>query len=161
MCACEGDITAMLSSLILHAVTSQAVLMGNFGSRPGEFEAKKGEVTIEHDIIPLSMGSGGLTVRDYHGRRFGATGYADIRREPMTLLNVDTSLNRISVLEGRIKGSEDGIHCRIIIHMSVKGDVQRVPEIIVGSQHVSMTFGHWLSALKEAGDLLGFEVQHL
>ncbi|RKY75278.1 hypothetical protein DRQ00_10790, partial [candidate division KSB1 bacterium] len=76
-------------------------------------------------------------------------------------LNVDTSLNRISVLEGRIKGSEDGIHCRIIIHMSVKGDVQRVPEIIVGSQHVSMTFGHWLSALKEAGDLLGFEVQHL
>jgi len=161
MCACEGDITAMLSSLILHALTGQAVLMGNFGSRPGEFEAKKGEVTIEHDIIPLSMGSRGLTVRDYHGRRFGVTGYADIRREPMTLLNVDTSLNRISVLEGRIKGSEDGIHCRIIIHMSVKGDVQRVPEIIVGSQHVSMTFGHWLSALKEAGDLLGFEVQHL
>jgi len=31
----------------------------------------------------------------------------------------------------------------------------------VGSQHFSMTFGHWLPAMIEAGDLLGFEVQHL
>ena len=161
ICACEGDITAMLSSLMLHAVSGQSMLMGNFGSRPGAFEAKEGEVTIEHDIIPLSMASRGFTVRDYHGRKFGVTGYADIKTGPMTLLNVDTSLNRISVLEGRIKGSEDGIHCRIIVHMHVEGDVQRVPEIIVGSQHVSMTFGHWLGALKEVGNLLALEVRHL
>ena len=44
--------------------------------------------------------------------------------------------------------------------MSVEGDIQSVPEIIVGSQHVSMTFGHWLGAIKEAGNLLGLEVQH-
>ena len=161
MCSCEGDITAMLSSFMIHAVSGQSMLMGNFGSRPGHFEAKKGEVTIEHDIIPRSMASRGFTVRDYHGRKFGVTGYADIKKEPMTLLNVDKSLNTISVIEGKIKSSEDGIHCRIIIHMSVEGDVQRVPEIIVGSQHVSMTFGHWLGALKEAGCLLGVEVRHL
>lgn len=85
-------------------------------------------------------------------------------REPyqrLTLLNLDTSLNRISVIEGRIKGSEDGTHCRIIVHMCVDWDVTRVPEIIVGSQHVSMTFGHWLGALKEVENLLGLEVQHL
>jgi len=161
MCSCEGDITAMLSSLMLHSVSGQAMLMGNFGSRPGAFEAEEGEVTIEHDIIPRSMASRGFTVRDYHGRKFGVTGYADVKMEPMTLLNVDTSLNRISVLEGKIKGSEDGIHCRIIVHMSVEGNVQSVPEIIVGSQHVSMTFGHWLGALKEVGDLLDLEIRHL
>ena len=161
MCSCEGDITAMLSSFMIHAVSDQTMLMGNFGSRPGLFEAKKGEVTIEHDIIPRSMASRGFTVRDYHGRKFGVTGYAEIKKEPMTLLNVDKSLNTISVIEGKIKSSEDGIHCRIIIHMSVEGDVQEVPEIIVGSQHVSMTFGHWLGALKELGDLLDLEVRHL
>ncbi|MCD6082537.1 hypothetical protein J7J59_00240 [Candidatus Aerophobetes bacterium] len=162
MCACEGDITAMLSSLMLHAVSGQSVLMGNFGSSPGHFEAKEGEVTIEHDIIPLSMAKTGYTVRDYHGRRFGVTGYADIKdNQPMTILNVDRSLDKISVIEGTIKGSEDGIHCRVIVRMNVDGDVKRVPEIIVGSQHVSMTFGHHLSALKEVGNLLGFEVRHL
>jgi len=162
MCACEGDITAMLSSLMLHAVSGQSVLMGNFGSSPGHFEAKEGEVTIEHDIIPLSMVKTGYTVRDYHGRKFGVTGYADIKdNQPMTILNVDRSLDKISVIEGTIKGSEDGIHCRVIVRMNVDGDVKRVPEIIVGSQHVSMTFGHHLSALKEVGNLLGFEVRHL
>jgi len=162
MCACEGDITAMVSSLMLHAITDQSVLMGNFGSRPGAFEARPGEVTIEHDIIPLSMAASGYTVRDYHGRRFGVTGYADIKDDqPMTLLNVNSALDRMSVVEGTIKGSEDGIHCRIIIHMDVDGDIERVPEIIVGSQHVSMTFGHWLNSLSEAGALLGLEVRHL
>jgi len=162
MCACEGDITAMLSSLMLHAVSGQSVLMGNFGSSPGHFEAREGEVTIEHDIIPLSMAKTGYTVRDYHGRRFGVTGYADIKdNQPMTILNVDRSLDKISVIEGTIKGSEDGIHCRVIVRMNVDGDVKRVPEIIVGSQHVSMAFGHHLSALKEVGNLLGFEVRHL
>ncbi len=162
MCACEGDITAMLSSLMIHAVSGQAMLMGNFGSRPGMFEAKEGEVSIEHDIIPLSMSSTGFTVRDYHGRNFGVTGYAPIRAgEPMTLLNLDPSLGSISVIEGTVKGSEDGIHCRVIVHLEVDGDVTRVPEVIVGSQHVSMTFGHWLGALREVGKLLDLEVRHL
>ncbi len=161
MCSCEGDITAMLSSLMIHAVSGQSMLMGNFGSRPGWFEAKEGEITIEHDIIPLSMASTGFTVRDYHGRKFGVTGYATIKKEPMTLLNMDKSLKKISVIEGKIKNSVDGIHCRVIVHMKVDGDVKRVPEIIVGSQHVSMTFGRYLGALKEYASLAGMEIHHL
>ncbi|MFO7898182.1 MAG: hypothetical protein R6V58_03875 [Planctomycetota bacterium] len=162
MCACEGDITAMLSSFILHAVSGGPVLMGNFGARPGQFEAREGEVSIEHDVIPRSMATAGFTVRDYHSRRFGVTGYAPVRTdEPMTLLNMGSDLGRISVLEGTVKGSEDGGHCRVIIHMSVDGDVERVPEVIVGSQHVSMTFGRWAAGLGEASGLLEMEMRHL
>jgi len=162
MCACEGDITAMLSSLVLHAVSDRPVLMGNFGARPGQFEARQGEVTIEHDVIPRSMASTGFTVRDYHGRRFGVTGYAPIQAgEPMTVLNMDSDLQHMSVLQGTVKGSEDGGHCRVIVRMSIDGDVGRVPQVIVGSQHVSMAFGHWLEALEEAGKLLNMEVRHL
>jgi len=161
-CACEGDITAMLSSLVIHAVSQRSTLMGNLGARPGQFEAREGEVTIEHDVIPRSMASDGFTVRDYHGRRFGVTGYAPIRTdEPMTLLNMDAELQRMSVLEGTIKGSEDGGHCRVIVRMSVDGDVRRVPEVMVGSQHVSMAFGHWLDAVVQAASLLGMEVRRL
>jgi L-fucose isomerase-like protein len=161
MCSCEGDITAMLSSLMIHAVSGQSMLMGNFGSSPGWFEAKEGEITIEHDIIPISMASTGFTVRDYHGRKFGVTGYATIKKEPMTLLNMDKSLKKISVIEGKIKNSVDGIHCRVIVHMKVDGDVNKVPEIIVGSQHVSMTFGRYLGALKQYASLAGIEISHL
>lgn len=161
MCACEGDITAMLASLLLHAVSDQPVLMGNFGYRKGMFEAHAGEVTIEHDLIPLSMAAEPYTVRDYHTRNFGVTAYADIKQEPMTLLNMHSSLERIVAVEGVITGSEDGGHCRIIIHMTVDGDVTRLSEVLVGSQHMSMTFGHWQHALAEAAGLLGMEVRHL
>jgi len=162
ICGCEGDITALLSALMLHAVSGQPVLMGNFGYRPSMFEAKEGELTIEHDVLPLSMASTKYIVRDYHGRRFGVTAYADIKKgEPMTLLNMSSNLNEITVIEGVIKGSEDGGHCRIIIHMKANGDVKRVPEILVGSQHISMTLGHWLNPLLELGRLLNLKVHHL
>lgn len=162
MCACEGDITAMLASLMLHAVSEQPVLMGNFGHRKGMFEAGSAEVTIEHDIIPASMAAERYTVRDYHTRGFGVTAYADIKpEEPMTLLNLDSSLDRIVAVEGETKGSEDGGHCRIIIHMSVEGDVARLPQVLVGSQHMSMAFGRWLQALGEAAGLLGMGLAHL
>jgi len=162
MCGCEGDITAILSSLMLHAASGQAVTMGNFGYRLGAFGAKEGEVTIEHDLIPLSMAAKGYTIRDYHGRKFGVTGYTDIKAgEPMTLLNLDKSLDRIVVIQGQTKSSEDGIHCRVIVHMSVEGDVKGLSDALVGSQHMSMCFGHWLAALDEVGKLLGFEVHHL
>ncbi len=162
LCACEGDITAMLASLLLHAVSQQAVTMGNFGSSKGRFEAREGEVSLEHDIIPLSLASGGFTVRDYHGRKFGVTAYADIEPgQPMTLINMEKSLESISVIEGNIVGTEDGIHCREIVHMTVDGDVEKVPEMIVGSQHASMTLGHWMDALLEAGKILDLEVHRL
>jgi len=57
-----------------------------------------------------------------------------------------------------VKTSEDGIHCRVIVHIDVKGDVNEIPKILVGSQHVSMTFGHWLTSLKRVGELLKMEV---
>jgi len=161
MCACEGDITAMLASLMLHAVSQQPVLMGNFGYRKGMFEAGSGEVTIEHDLIPQSMASEPFIVRDYHTREFGVTAYADVRREPMTLLNVHSSLDSVVAVEGHVRGSEDGGHCRVIIHMSVDGDVNSLSQVLVGSQHMSMTFGHRQRALSEAAELLGIQAKHL
>jgi L-fucose isomerase-like protein len=162
VCGCEGDVTAILSAFVLHAVSGQPVLMGNFGYRPGQFGAREDEVTIEHDVIPLSMASTKFTIRDYHGRKFGVTGYADVKTgQPMTLLNIDKFLRKMCVIEGTVKDSEDGIHCRVIIHMSVNGDLRKIPEILVGSQHISMAYGHWLGALKEVGNLLGFEIKHL
>ncbi|MBD3187466.1 hypothetical protein GF325_11595 [Candidatus Bathyarchaeota archaeon] len=158
ICSCEGDITAMLSALMLHGVSMNPILMGNFGSKAGRFEAGDGEVTIEHDVIPLSMAKQKFTVRDYHGRNFGVTGYADAKEGPMTLLNLDPSLEKISVIQGKVIHSVDGIHCRVIIHMKVNGDVKKVPDIVVGSQHMSMCYGHWLEPIREMASLLNLNV---
>lgn len=162
MCACEGDITAMLASLTLHAVSERPVLTGNFGYRKGMLEAGAAEVTIEHDLIPASMASSRYTVRDYHGRGFGVTAHADIKaQEPMTLLNLDRSLQKMVVVQGQTQGSEDGVHCRTVIHMSVDGDVARLPQVLVGSQHMSMAFGNWSDALAETAGLLGMQLASL
>ena len=72
----------------------------------------------------------------------------------MTLLNMDSSLSKILVVEGWVKRIEDGIHCRMIICINVDGDVERLPNLIVGSQHISMTYRHWLNVLRETGKLL-------
>ena len=45
--------------------------------------------------------------------------------------------------------------------MKVNGDVKKVSETMVGSQHVSMTFGHWLKPLKKAAELLNLKGLHL
>ena len=167
MCSCEGDLTAMLSALILNAVDGQPVLMGNFGYRPGMFNAKEGEVTIQHGLIPLSMAKTKYKIRDYHAKGWGVTGYADVKTGPMTILNLDKPYDKICVIEGTVKGSHEPDaylrpgDCRICVHMDVNGNAKKVPSIIVGSQHFSMTFGHWLPALLEVGNLLGFEVRHL
>ncbi len=161
ICSCEGDITAMLSSFMLHGITGQPILMGNFGSKKGRFEAGENEVTIEHDIIPLSMAKEKFTIRDYHGRNFGVTAYADIEEKPMTLLNLNTNLDTISIIEGKIKHSMDGIHCRVIVHMEIDGDISKVPDIIVGSQHMSMIFGHWQEELEAMADQLSLSINTL
>jgi len=164
MCACEGDLGAMISALILNAVSGeQAVLMGNFRLRPDE-----DIIYIQHDIIPQKMAKTKYELYDYHGKKWGVTGYADIKPNPMTVLNIDPSYKKICVIEGNIKGSHipelpSGLKtCRFRVDMSVDGgSVKDIPSIMVGTNHNSMTFGHWLPALLEAGKLLNLEVNHL
>jgi len=164
MCACEGDVGNMISALILHAVSGgQAVLMGNTRWRPDE-----GIIYIQHGIIPLSMAKTKYKIRNYHAKGWGVTAYADVKTGPMTVINIGPSYSKICVVEGTIKGSfepsdEDAARgaCRFRVNMSVNGDIQKIPSIWVGSQHHSMTFGHLLNALLEAGKLLDFEVLHL
>jgi len=177
MCGCAGDITATLSSLILHAVSGQSVLMGNFGYQgrlaevgvniaSPDLGAKMGEVALSHCHSLLSMASTKKYkhIHQHHGE-FGVAAYADIRKEPMTILNLDASLNKISVIEGTIRNSvespNDGSNVCHTYYLSVDGDIKRIPQIMVGTEHASMTFGHWLGTLKEVGDLLGLEVRHL
>ncbi len=161
ICGCEGDVTAILSALMLHGASEGPILMGNFGDAPGKFGAREGEVTIEHDVLPPSMCEGKLIARDYHGRRFGLTAYGEVRREVVTLLNLDAELRKICVFEGRVKESEDGGHCRVIVHIEVDGDVREVPKVRIGSQHFSMTFGRWREVFDSLGRLLNLEVLSL
>jgi len=167
MCACEGDLGNMISSLMLHAVSGdQPVLQGNTRWRPEE-----GIIYIQHGIIPLTMARTKHKIRNYHAKGWGVTAYAEIDNVggPMTVINIDNLYSKIGVVEGAILGSyeptdEEGRRgaCRFRVNMTVKGDILKAsPVLNVGSQHNSMTFGHWLPALIEAGKLLDLEVVHL
>jgi len=167
MCACEGDMGNMISSLILHAVsTDQPVLQGNTRWHPEE-----DLIYIQHGVIPLTMARSKHKIRNYHAKGWGVTAYADIDNVdgPMTVVNIDNKFSKIGVIEGNILGSREPTdpearegHCRFRVNMSVNGNIYKAqPVLNVGSQHNSMTFGHWLPALKEAGSLLDLEVVYL
>lgn len=162
MCACEGDITAMLSSMILHAASGRKpVTMGNFGKSKGHFEAREGEVSIEHDVVPRSMCTDGWQLRNYHLRHFGVTAYGPLRKEPVTLFNLASTLDECSVFTGKLVDSYDGGHCRCIFNIELDGDVEKVPEVAVGSQHISLVYGNWLKTLKAVGKMLNINVRTL
>ncbi|MEA1997365.1 MAG: hypothetical protein U9N45_06985, partial [Gemmatimonadota bacterium] len=128
-------------------------------------------IFIQHGIIPLTMSRTKHKIRNYHAKGWGVTAYAEIDNVggPMTVVNIDNLYSRIGVVEGTIKGSyeptDDEAHggaCRFRVNMTVKGDIFKAqPVLNVGSQHNSMTFGHWLPALKEFGKLLDLEVLYL
>ena len=167
MCACEGDMGNMISSLILHAVSNdQPVLQGNTRWHPDE-----GIIYIQHGVIPLTMARTKHKIRNYHAKGWGVTAYADIDNVggPMTVINIDNEFSKVGVVEGKIGDSYEpndeearGGACRFRVNMTVNGDIYKAqPVLNVGSQHNSMTFGHWLPALKEAGMILDLEVIHL
>ena len=167
MCACEGDMGNMISSLILHAVSNdQPVLQGNTRWRPEE-----GIIFIQHGIIPLTMAKTKHLIRNYHAKGWGVTAYAEIDNQggPMTVINIDNLYSKIGVVEGTIKDSYEptdeearGGACRFRVNMTVNGDIWKAqPVLNVGSQHNSMTFGHWLPALLELGKLIDLEIVHL
>jgi len=167
MCACEGDMGNMISSLILHAVSGdQPVLQGNTRWRPDE-----GIIYIQHGVIPLTMAKTKHKIRNYHTKGWGVTGYAEVDNAggPMTVINIDNLYSKIGVVEGTIRDSYEptdeearGGACRFRVNMTVKGDLLKAqPVLNVGSQHNAMTFGHWLPALVEAGKLLDLEVLRL
>ena len=167
MCACEGDLGNMISSLILHAVSgNQPVLQGNTRWRPNQ-----GIIFIQHGIIPLTMARTKHKIRNYHAKGWGVTAYAEIDNAggPMTVINIDNLYSKIGVVEGTIRDSYEptdeearGGACRFRVNMTVKGDIWKAqPVLDVGSQHNSMTFGHWLPALLELEKLLDLEIHHL
>jgi len=167
MCACEGDLGNMISSLILHAVSNdQPVLQGNTRWRPNE-----GIIFIQHGIIPLTMARTKHKIRNYHAKGWGVTAYAEVANVggPMTVINIDNLYSKIGVVEGTVRDSYEptdeearGGACRFRVNMTVKGDIWKAqPVLDVGSQHNSMTFGHWLPAFLELGKLLDLEVHHL
>ena len=167
MCACEGDMGNMISALILHAVSGdEPVLQGNTRWRPEE-----GIIYIQHGVIPLTMARTKHKISNYHAKGWGVTAYAEIDNAggPMTVINIDNLYSKIGVVEGTVRDSYEPTDeearegaCRFRVNMTVNGDIWKAqPVLDVGSQHNSMTFGHWLPALLEFGKLVDLEIHHL
>ena len=157
---CEGDVPMLLSMVMLHGLSRGAVLMGNFRHSPSQ-GISKGEVVVNHCIIPLSMSRDrGFRVRDFHGSSVGVTGYAAIMTgEPVTLLALSPAMDEMNILEGISAGSTDGgtSQCRVVVRISMTKNIS-VEKGILESPHMAMAFGHWQAGLREAAKLLSLRV---
>ncbi|HDH06977.1 MAG TPA: hypothetical protein ENF87_01275 [Thermoproteales archaeon] len=140
MASCEGDISALISMMILHAISGKPVLMGNLNIKGED------EIEITHDVIPPSMGTRKLTVRDYHGRKFGVTGYTPLEKTEVTILRISRNLDKLGVITGKIIDSYDKTHCRISIRIKVKS-TQNIYSKAFGHHH-ALVYGNYLKELE-------------
>ncbi len=145
ICACEGDMSSLFSLRALHLASGEAPLMGNLAVCDSEHAHTV--VSVNHCIIPRSWSStGSFTVRDYHGRGFGATGYAEMETGvPVTLLWLDQELKEAFVYEGMAVGSEAG-RCRVMITVRLNASSRGVDHLSGG--HASIVRGHHGSAIE-------------
>lgn len=152
ICACEGDLSSLLALRALHLASGEAPIMGNFSLCDSEHSHT--DAAINHCIIPRSWSNtGSFTVRDYHGRGFGVTGYAETDvGTPITLVRIDRELKNASVYEGTVVGSDEGT-CRVRITVRLEIPNGEIEQLLGG--HASIVRGRHGSAavrlLTEAG----------
>ena len=149
--ACEADMDALVTMIMVASISGQPAFMGN----PTYMSPSKGIIRISHCTIPLEM------VEDYdivsfHESGYGATimGYMRVG-ETVTIARVSKGLKRIVMARGRIVRSriEGSLECATRVEIKV-GDVDRLIEEIEGDHHV-VVYGDWTRELEHACKVLG------
>lgn len=95
---CEGDVPALLSMVISHAVSGKAGFMAN----PSRIDPESGRIVFAHCTVPFDMTD--HVVLDTHfesGLGIGIRGH--IPETPVTILKVSGDLSRVFVAEGVIE----------------------------------------------------------
>ena len=156
--ACEGDLPALLMAAALQGASAAPVLMGNLDANATHEDLENNIITINHDLVPLSLGNPACRpkLRDFHATGKGLTPYVDLKEnELVTIAGLHWDLDKILVTKGLTRWTEDTTHCRITIGVEVK-NARQVHKLSFG-HHQVMTYGDHTRALEGFCQLLGLK----
>jgi L-fucose isomerase-like protein len=157
--ACEADVNALLSMLILGYLADRPTFMGNVG-RVGPQE---GWVDVAHCAATLNMDGIGATPEpyimvDYHTRGTGIASHSDMTvGQVVTVARLDKDLQNISAIAGPILECEAGPGCLNRIRVQTSGVLDYMHNCLTGD-HQAVVYGDVRPELRLLGRQLGFGV---
>ncbi|MBQ9193124.1 MAG: hypothetical protein IJ156_05330 [Bacteroidales bacterium] len=143
--SCEGDVPALLSMMVSHALTG----VSGFQANPARIDAETGEMLFAHCTIPFNM------VEDWqfdtHFESGIGVGIHGIFPEgPVTVFKVSGDLKRHFVAEGELLGNQyEQNLCRTQVNLRLRPeDVRYFLTDPIGNHHVIIP-GHCKSLFEE------------
>ena len=162
--ACEGDINALLTIMVLIYISKKSVYMGNIFMR----DKAENIVGILHDVPGIKMKGSDKPDLSYEIRNFtvggwGTTiryGFSQSKGEEVTVARFDPSGDKILVAKGKIGGGGgfDTIGCSLEALIRIPDVVSFFHKAADFGNHSAMVYGDYTQQLKELGDLMDFEV---
>ena len=143
---CEGDIPALLSMSISHALTGYS----GFQANPAYINVEQGEMLFAHCTIPLNMVERyELDTHFESGIGVGIRGY--MKEGPVTIFKVSGDLSRHYASEGELvrnQAQEDLCRTQQIIRLSNPEDASYFLKNPIGNHHIIIP-GHFKQVLDE------------
>ena len=154
--ACEGDIIALLTMLLLEYLADAPSFMGNIvGVIPDS-----NILRISHDVVPTKMPgfdqpANDYTLRNYHDWNRGVTAYVELAHgQEVTIARFARNLDQVLILRGELVGCQDTVICRSTLSIKVRGDVREFVRRCFGIHHV-VVYGNLTAQIEALSELLG------
>ena len=143
---CEGDVPAMLSMVIGHALTG----VSGFQCNPSRIDVETGEILLAHCTIPLNMVERyELDTHFESGIGVGIRGY--MREGDVTLFKVSGDLSRSFIAEGclvRNQAEPDLCRTQQVVRLQDAAQLNYFLSDPIGNHHVVFP-GHLADALRQ------------
>ena len=162
--ACEGDLSALLATILLMYHSKKSTYMGN-----PSMESKEGNIlAIQHDAVSLKMK--GLDKPDlpYEIRHFTQGGWGAVLRydfakdrgQEVTLARFNPTATKLLLARGEIVAGVgfDGGGCELGLHIKVPNVAELIHKQADFGHHMAMVYGDYAQQIKKLADLMKFEV---
>ncbi|MFC1912065.1 hypothetical protein ACFLXG_02785 [Chloroflexota bacterium] len=153
--ACEADVVALLTMMLLGYLTDKPAFMGNIvGAIP-----ESNTLRISHCVLPTRMAGlnqppSSYTLRDYHGYGQGVTAHVELDTgQEVTIARLSRNLKKIMLLQGELTSCQETVACRTTLSTRVS-DVREFVRCAFGNHHV-VVYGNHVRQARILGQELG------
>jgi L-fucose isomerase-like protein len=158
--ACEADVSALLTMMMLGYVADGPAFMGNIvGANP-----QSNVLMISHCVVPTRMAGFSqpprpYTLRNYHGGH-GVTAHVELDMgQEVTIARLARNMDKIMLLRGELVDCRDTTTCRTTISARVN-DVRSFVRCALGNHH-AVVYGNHVGEIKALSDALGISAVEL
>ncbi len=162
--ACEGDINALMSMVLLMYISKKPAHMGNSYI----VDREKNIIAVHHDVPGLNMKGIDDAPLPYELVNFtiggwGATVRYDFSRDignPVTLARFDPTGTKLFLVRGEIVGCSgfSDVGCTLSAHIKVGDIVDLFHKEQDFGHHLALVYGDYVEHIKTLGKLMGFEI---